>query len=113
MASLVSMVPQKAVLADTGEEVYVDQVMLNTLLTVKAGETIPMDGVVVDGNCEADEKLLTGESFPVAKQKDSTVLASSINLNGMASHRLPSHFFLITTASVTSFIYIYWFFQVT
>ncbi|KAI3443435.1 hypothetical protein Pfo_000100 [Paulownia fortunei] len=82
MSSLVSVVPQRAVLADTGEEINADEVKLNTILGVKAGEVIPIDGVVVEGNCEVDEKFLTGESFPVAKQKDSTVWASTINLNG-------------------------------
>ncbi|PIN10351.1 Cation transport ATPase [Handroanthus impetiginosus] len=85
MTSLVSVVPQRAVLADTGEEMNVDEVKLNTILAVKAGETIPLDGIVVDGNCEVDEKIMTGESFPVAKQKDSAVWASTINLNGYVS----------------------------
>ena len=49
------------------------------------GEVIPIDGVVIDGICEVDEKKLTGESFPVAKQKDSTVWAGTINLNGKNS----------------------------
>ncbi|KAK4478880.1 hypothetical protein RD792_014386 [Penstemon davidsonii] len=82
MSSLVSLVPQKAVLADTGEEINADRVVLNTILAVKAGEIIPIDGIVLEGNCEVDEKVLTGESFPVSKQKDSTVWASTINLNG-------------------------------
>ncbi|KAL0410294.1 UNVERIFIED_CONTAM: Cadmium/zinc-transporting ATPase HMA2 [Sesamum latifolium] len=82
MSSLVNVVPQRAVLADTGKEINADEVKLNTVLAVKAGEVIPIDGVVVEGNCEVDEKFLTGESFPVAKQKDSIVWASTINLNG-------------------------------
>ncbi|KAL0346880.1 UNVERIFIED_CONTAM: putative cadmium/zinc-transporting ATPase HMA4 [Sesamum calycinum] len=83
MSSLVNVVPQRAVLADTGEEINADEVKLNTVLAVKAGEVIPIDGVVVEGNCEVDEKFLTGESFPVAKQKDSIVWASTINLNAI------------------------------
>jgi Cd2+/Zn2+-exporting ATPase len=47
----------------TREEVDVDEVKLNTVLAVKAGEVIPIDGVVVDGNCEVDEKTLTGGSL--------------------------------------------------
>ncbi|KAI3447316.1 hypothetical protein Pfo_003981 [Paulownia fortunei] len=85
MSSLISVVPQRAVLAETGEEINADDVKLNTILAVKAGEIIPIDGVVVEGNCEVDEKILTGESFPVAKQKDSIVWASTINLNGYVS----------------------------
>ncbi|XP_022987177.1 cadmium/zinc-transporting ATPase HMA3-like isoform X1 [Cucurbita maxima] len=82
MSSLLSIAPQKAVLADTGEVVGADEVKMGTLLAVKAGEDIPIDGIVVEGKCEVDEKTLTGESFPVAKQKDSTVWAGTINLNG-------------------------------
>lgn len=77
-----NMTPQKAVIAETGEVVDADEVKINTILAVKAGEVIPIDGVVLDGNCEIDEKTLTGESYPVAKQKDSTVWAGTINLNG-------------------------------
>ncbi|KAL9377269.1 hypothetical protein Peur_031389 [Populus x canadensis] len=57
--------------------------MLNTVLAVKAGEAIPIDGE----NCEVDEKTLTGESFPVAKQVDSVVWVGTINLNGNVSVR--------------------------
>ncbi|CAA3004025.1 inactive cadmium zinc-transporting ATPase HMA3, partial [Olea europaea subsp. europaea] len=85
MSSLINVVPQRAVLADSGEEINADEVKLNTILAVKAGEIIPIDGVVVEGNCEVDEKILTGESFPVSKQKDSIVWASTINLNGYIS----------------------------
>ncbi|KAJ6992715.1 cadmium/zinc-transporting ATPase HMA3-like [Populus alba x Populus x berolinensis] len=87
MSLLMSIAPQKAVIAETGEEVDADEVKLNTVLAVKAGEVIPIDGVVVDGNCEVDEKTLTGESFPVPKQVDSTVWAGTINLNGYMSVR--------------------------
>ncbi|XP_012573400.1 putative inactive cadmium/zinc-transporting ATPase HMA3 [Cicer arietinum] len=85
MSSLMNMTPQKAVIAETGEVVDADEVKINTILAVKAGEVIPIDGVVLDGNCEIDEKTLTGESYPVAKQKDSTVWAGTINLNGYIS----------------------------
>ncbi|KAF8053461.1 hypothetical protein N665_1412s0003 [Sinapis alba] len=85
MQSLMSLAPQKAIIAETGEEVEVDDVKVNTIVAVKAGETIPIDGIVVDGNCEVDEKTLTGEAFPVPKQKDSTVWAGTINLNGYIS----------------------------
>ncbi|KAF5456362.1 hypothetical protein F2P56_025855 [Juglans regia] len=85
MSSLMSMAPQKAVIAETGEEVDADEVKLSTVLAVKAGEVIPIDGIVVEGQCEVDEKTLTGESFPVAKQKESIVWAGTINLDGYIS----------------------------
>jgi Zn2+/Cd2+-exporting ATPase len=85
MSSLVNLVPQRAILAETGEEVNVEEVRVNTILAVKDGEVVPIDGIVVEGNCEVDEKTLTGESFPVPKQKDSTVWAGTINVNGNAT----------------------------
>ncbi|CAL1358481.1 unnamed protein product [Linum trigynum] len=85
MTSLMSIAPQKATIAETGEEVDVDEVKVNTVVAVKAGQAIPIDGMVVDGQCEVDEKSLTGESFPVPKQKDSTVWAGTINLSGYIS----------------------------
>ncbi|KAL8096757.1 putative inactive cadmium/zinc-transporting ATPase HMA3 [Apium graveolens] len=85
MSSLANIVPQTAVIAETGERVNADQVQLNTILSIKPGDVIPIDGVVVQGNCDVDEKTLTGESFPVSKQIDSTVWAGTINLNGYLS----------------------------
>ncbi|CAN0911130.1 Cadmium/zinc-transporting ATPase HMA2 [Linum grandiflorum] len=87
MTSLMSIAPQKATIAESGEEVDVDEVKLNTVVVVKAGEAIPIDGIVVDGQCEVDEKSLTGESFPVSKQKDSAVWAGTLNLNGYVTVR--------------------------
>ncbi|KAK4564916.1 hypothetical protein RGQ29_006816 [Quercus rubra] len=85
MSSLTSMAPQKAIIAETGEHVDVNAVEMNTVLAVKAGDVIPIDGIVVEGKCEVDEKMLTGESFPVTKELDSTVWAGTINLNGYIS----------------------------
>lgn len=86
MSSLMNIVPQKAVLAENGHEVDANEVNVGTVIAVKAGEIIPIDGIVVEGRCEVDEKTLTGESFPVSKQIDSTVLAGTINVNGNNFH---------------------------
>lgn len=82
MSALMSIAPRTAEIAETGEVVNVDEIKLNTVVAVKAGEVIPIDGVVVDGKSEVDERTLTGESFPVSKHKDSSVWAGTINLNG-------------------------------
>uniref|UniRef100_A0A7N0THV7 HMA domain-containing protein n=2 Tax=Kalanchoe fedtschenkoi TaxID=63787 RepID=A0A7N0THV7_KALFE len=82
MSELLNMEPEKAVIAETGEIVNAAEVELGTILAVKAGEVVPIDGIVVEGEAEVDEKMLTGESFPVVKQKDSTVLAGTMNLDG-------------------------------
>ena len=82
MSSLMSMAPQKAILAATGEVVNASDVQIDTLLAVKAGELIPIDGVVVNGKSDVDQSSLTGESFPVPKQPLSEVWAGTINING-------------------------------
>lgn len=82
MSSLASLAPPKAVIAATGEVLNVNDIKVNAVIAVKAGEIIPIDGNVVEGQCEVDEKTLTGESFPVVKEIGSTVWAGSMNLNG-------------------------------
>ncbi|XP_058068305.1 cadmium/zinc-transporting ATPase HMA3 isoform X2 [Magnolia sinica] len=85
MSSLMSMAPQKAILAENGQVVDAKDVKVNTILAVKAGDVIPIDGIVVKGKSEVDERTLTGESLPVAKQVQSSVWAGTINLNGYIS----------------------------
>ncbi|GAU37978.1 hypothetical protein TSUD_205180 [Trifolium subterraneum] len=66
MSSLMSIAPQKAVIAETGEVVDVDEVKVNTVLAVKAGEVIPIDGVVLDGYISVKTTALA-EDCVVAK----------------------------------------------
>ncbi|GLS03126.1 copper-translocating P-type ATPase [Chitiniphilus shinanonensis] len=49
------------------------------VLLVRPGETIPSDGTVLDGRCEVDEALLTGESRPIAKQPDDALTGGTVN----------------------------------
>lgn len=60
-----------------------EQVLLGDVIRILAGEKIPADGVVIKGASEADESLVTGESFPVAKVVDDIVIAGSINGHGV------------------------------
>ncbi|KAK2395318.1 putative inactive cadmium/zinc-transporting ATPase HMA3 [Trifolium repens] len=87
MSSLTNMAPQMAIVAETGERVDVNDVKINTILAIKAGDAVPLDGIVVEGKCEVDEKMLTGESFPVTKELDSLAWAGTINMNGYISVR--------------------------
>ncbi len=63
-------------------EVLVDKVNMDDLLRVKPGDSIPVDGVIVDGSSTVDESMLTGESMPVEKNKDAAVFAGTINTSG-------------------------------
>ena len=69
---------------DSGVEVRVpaQQVTSGSLVLVRPGERITVDGVVVEGSSYVDEAVITGESRPVAKQPGSAALAGSINYEG-------------------------------
>jgi Zn2+/Cd2+-exporting ATPase len=82
MLSLMSTVPKTVVLAETGQVVGMGDVAVGTVVAVRAGDVVPVDGVVVGGHSEVDESSLTGESFPVPKQPQSEVWAGTINLDG-------------------------------
>ena len=64
-------------------EVPVDDVRVGDVVLVKPGETIPVDGVVVDGRSAIDESMLTGESLPVEKKPGDPVIGATLNKLGM------------------------------
>jgi heavy metal translocating P-type ATPase len=85
LAQLHRAIPNKArVLADGHERlISIAALQAGENFIVKAGERIPADGVVVDGEAHADESLLTGESTPVRKRGGSTVLSGSVSIDGV------------------------------
>ena len=85
IAALHRMMPNKARLLTRGEERFVSVQALEPeqVFVVKAGEHIPADGLVVDGESHADESLLTGEATPIGKRQGDKVVAGSVNLDGL------------------------------
>ena len=81
---LMSLKSKKANLVRNGEIVQVDieEVEKGEVLLVKPGESIPVDGKVIDGNSTVDESMLTGESIPIDKVAGDIVYGASINKNG-------------------------------
>jgi Cd2+/Zn2+-exporting ATPase len=78
----VDLAPQTAVLSEGGCRVRVEDVKVGSLLAVKAGEIIPIDGEVVSGKSSVDESSVTGESMPVEKEVGATVWAGTLNMSG-------------------------------
>jgi Cu2+-exporting ATPase len=84
LKSLMRLTPRTAVLIKDGAEVEtpVERVRIGDLFAVRPGESIPVDGVVVEGNSAVNEAALTGESIPVDKTAGDTVSAATINQSG-------------------------------
>ena len=89
---LVKLMPSSAHLIRSGsmEEVSVDQLKKDDLIMVKPGEKVPVDGVVTEGESYVDESMLTGESKPVKKGKESNVIGGAINSNGSLTIKVVS-----------------------
>ncbi|NLD67032.1 MAG: copper-translocating P-type ATPase [Crenarchaeota archaeon] len=64
-------------------EIPVEDVRVGDIVIVRPAEKIPVDGVVIDGYSAVDEKVITGESIPVEKQKGDQVVGATINKTGM------------------------------
>ncbi len=72
---------------DQDLEVAVEEVTVDDILLVKPGERIPVDGVILSGQSEVDESMLTGESMPVAKETGQKVFAATMNKTGSFTFR--------------------------
>ena len=85
ISSLMEIAPEYANVYVGGElvEVDPDEVELNSIIVVKTGEKVPLDGVVVKGSATIDTSALTGESIPRNVKSDDEVISGSINLNGL------------------------------
>jgi Cu+-exporting ATPase len=73
----------RVVRAGLEAEVPVDEVRVGDIVLVKPGETIPVDGVVIDGRSAVDESMLTGESLPVEKKSGDAVIGATLNKLGL------------------------------
>ena len=84
LKSLMDLKPKKAVVIREGREVTVDVSDVNKgdVFVVRPGESIPVDGVVIEGHGAVDESALTGESIPVDKSVSDKVSAATINQSG-------------------------------
>lgn len=88
--ALIDLAPKTAtVVAEDGSEttVDVDSILPGQVLRVRPGESIPVDGVVLEGSSAVDESVLTGESIPVEKVAGDTVNAATVNRTGSFTFR--------------------------
>jgi len=81
---LIDLVPKTALVIRENKEleVAVEDVVKGDILVVKPGQSIPIDGIIVEGSSSVDESALTGESIPVEKKMGDQVIGASINKSG-------------------------------
>lgn len=84
LKGLMSLSPKTANVIRDGKEITVDidYVSVGDVFVVRPGESVPVDGVVIDGESAVDESVLTGESLPVDKTIDDKVTSATINKSG-------------------------------
>lgn len=84
IAKLINLAPKTALVErdNVQIEINTEDILVGDILIIKPGTNIPIDGVIISGNSSIDESSITGESIPVQKGKDDTVISGTINKNG-------------------------------
>lgn len=106
IAAMMDIVPQTAnlVTADGIETVDPDDVEVDAVIYVKAGEKVPLDGVVIEGETMVDTSALTGESVPRRAKPGDEILAGFINGNGAIKVRVTKEYDDTTVAKVLELV---------
>jgi Cu+-exporting ATPase len=84
--SLQDLAPEKAILIQENNqesEVHIKDLKLEDIVLIRPGERVPVDGIIIKGNTQIDESLITGESIPVYKSIRDKVIGASINGDGV------------------------------
>ncbi len=91
---LLDLKPDIAFVKEGGKIVEKDpsEVKLDDIVVVKAGEKIPLDGIVIKGRTSVDNSMLTGESLPVSVEEGSDVFSGTINVDGLVEIKVTEEF---------------------
>ncbi len=89
ITKLMDLAPKTAAVERDGQEltVPVEEVAVGDIVLVRPGQSVPVDGVIIEGTTSIDEAAITGESIPVEKQPGSNVIAATINKAGFFKFR--------------------------
>ena len=89
ISKLIDLAPKTALVLRDGEEreIPVEEVGIGEVVIVKPGQSIPVDGVILEGHTSVDESAITGESIPVEKRAEDPVIAATINQSGYIRFR--------------------------
>ncbi|TAN85391.1 MAG: cadmium-translocating P-type ATPase [Gallionella sp.] len=89
LEALINLQPKLAHVERDGvmRELAVEQMKTGDVFLVRPGESVPVDGIVLEGASSLDESMLTGESLPQSKQADDKVYAATLNQHGLLKCR--------------------------
>lgn len=89
IAKLIDLAPKTAMVERDGEQLVipVEQVAVGDIIIVRPGQSIPVDGEIIEGSSTIDESALTGESIPVEKHQGDRVMSATINKTGAFKFR--------------------------
>lgn len=89
ITKLMDLAPKTAAVERGGMEtvIPVEEVVVGDTVLVRPGQSVPVDGVILEGNTSIDEAAITGESIPVEKEPGSTAIAATINKAGFFKFR--------------------------
>ncbi|MBD5543456.1 MAG: cadmium-translocating P-type ATPase [Lachnospiraceae bacterium] len=106
ISDLMDIRPDYANVLRDGKETQVDpdEVQIGEIIVVKAGEKIPLDGIVIKGNTTVDTMALTGESVPRDLIEGEEVISGCINLTGMIEVRVTKEFGQSTVARILDLV---------
>lgn len=84
ISKLMDLSPKTAVVVRDGKEteIPIEEVVIGDILAVRPGQSIPVDGIITEGNTAVDQSALTGESIPVEKSAGDKVMGATINKTG-------------------------------
>ncbi len=82
LVNLINKIPKTAFVKDSSENVKLDKIEIGTIIQVKPGEIIPLDGVITFGETSIDEATITGEPIPKYKSIGDNIFAGTLNTNG-------------------------------
>ncbi|MEG2173825.1 MAG: heavy metal translocating P-type ATPase [Desulfovibrionaceae bacterium] len=87
---LMDLTPKMALVLRDGQEINipVEAVAVGDVLRIRPGSTIPVDGILIEGETHVDMSMLTGESLPVSKGKGDPLVGATLNKNGTCLMRV-------------------------
>lgn len=79
---LVNRSPKTATLKEGGVSAMIDRIRIGSIINIKPGDMIPLDGMIIEGETTVDESAITGEPLPMDKHIGDTVFAGTLNRSG-------------------------------